>query len=367
MTKPLTVSMTPAFILEGDSLLRAQLNCLSKQTEKDFSVLIVDHHYSKRKGYMNELSEKYGLDIIHVPYSPATHIAKKLDCSVFNAAYCYSESPRIVRFSCWRFVKPDFTSVCLKSNCNVDFRFHSVNPTTKINPTYGHNELVWEVGSDEVNWKNMPSKSKSPGAAWGSDSDHDDGEKLFRRNSYGNYMVFRNQWIAINGADETFTNLTHYEDIDFCLRARNVEMTETQICHKMYRLHHHYGSHSGRANNVPDGQFKSICPSCAAAWEVPEPNRFDISRRVKAGEIEIIYGMAVWVCRTCFLCGPVYSKDSREHCDHVEFSGQTKANVIPKFKIGRNIEIVTSDMDGKTLAEKVEIYNSSFTDERYFK
>ena len=87
--KPLTVAMTPSFWDDAHMLLRAQLRCLAEQRNRDFDVMLVDPHYRKRRTVVPELAEIYGLEIAHIPYEPNVHVAKKLDCAIFNAAYCY--------------------------------------------------------------------------------------------------------------------------------------------------------------------------------------------------------------------------------------------------------------------------------------
>jgi hypothetical protein len=368
--RPLTISMTPSFMYEGDWLLRAQLRCLSEQTVKDFDVLIVDPHFSKRSGYMKELAEHYKLHIVHVPYTPNQHIAKRLDCAVFNAAYCFSESPRIVRYSCWRFVRPDFTKVCLESETNVDFYFHSCDPLNRENrddnSATNHDTKIWNFGSDVVNWGEIPQRAGVPGASWNSDSDKDAFPALFPLNCYGNYMVFRKDWLSLNGCDEVFTNLLHYEDLDFCIRANNAKLTCSRKAHILYRLHHWYGSFSGRANIKPDHEFKRCCAECERVQSVLEPNRFDLWNRIKRGEIEFFEDEKIWVCKKCFLSGPIYHADYGEHTEYIRRMGRTQASIIPEFKIGRNLRILIADMDGKPLAEKVDIYNRSWMDERYY-
>lgn len=363
--RPLTVAMTPSFFYEGDNLLRAQLRCLSEQRAKDFSVLLVDSHYSKRKSYSNELAEHYGLDIIHVPYQPNLRIAKKLDCAVFNAAYCYSESPRIVRLSCWRFVRPDFTEVCLNSATNIDFRYHNCEAASpeSAHAETDHNTLIWDTDSDEVRWGAVPSLSNSPGARWGPDSDTDEPAKLLPLNCYGNVMVFRDQWLSLNGCEETFTNTVHYEDIDFCIRARRAGLQGSRVAHKMYRLHHKYGAHSGRANIPPDHAFREPCGACAYALSVPAPIRFDLQARKDRGELDVREGDGVWVCRECLLCGPYYHSDPSEHLDS---HSRIRSLVLPGYKIGRNLNVLVEDMDGKRIEEKVEIFTRSWEDPRYY-
>jgi len=364
----LTIGMTPAFLYPGDMLLAAQLRCLSEQEARDFNVLLVDAHYQKRKGYIPELAERYKLNITHVPYVPNLHVAKRLDCAVFNAPYCYSESPKIVRYSCWRFARPDFTKVCLESKTNVDFRFHSIEPTSKENthPDTNHNTDIWDMTSDVVKWDKVSRKAGVGGGTWGSDSDKDGDADLFPTNAYGNYMVFRDQWLKLNGCDEAFTNVAHYEDMDFCARARNAGMKCSRRAHRLYRIHHWYGNHSGRANIPTDHAFKQNCPECEAACNVLEPKRFDIKARKDKGEIDVLSDHGVWVCKTCNLCGPVYHTGCHEHTERIGRLKLTRSNVITKYLIGRRLDILTADMDGKSLSEKVELYTASWGNPRYY-
>jgi len=362
--RPLTVAMTPSYFYEGDNLLRAQLKCLSEQKAKDFNVLLVDSHYSKRRLYSNELAEQYGLDIIHVPYQPNLRVAKMMDCAVFNAGYCYSESPRIVRLSCWRFVRPDFTEICLNSDTNIDFRFHNCEARSPefAHPVIDHNTQIWNTDSVEVHWEHVPVSSGSPGALWGPDSDKDESVGLLPLNCYGNIMIFRDQWLSINGCDETFTNVAHYEDIDFCLRARRAGIQGKRVAHKLYRLHHRYGAHSGRATALPDHTFRAPCAACATASSVLEPTRFDLRARKDRGELDVRERDGVWVCLKCLLCGPNYHKELSEHLN----IDRIRSLVLPEYKIGRNLNVLVADMDGKRTEEKVELFTRSWDDPRYY-
>ena len=365
MTYPLTVSMTPAFYSPGDWLLKAQLRCLSEQTNKDFDVYVIDPHYSKRVNLIPELAVHYRLALVHIPYKPNVHIAKRLDCAVFNAAYCYSESPRIVRYSCWRFVRPDFTDICLTESTNVDFYYHDCSPPTRntAHPETNHNTDIWNFGSDEVHW-NMVPESGQPGASWGPDRRQP--AQFMPPNCYGNYMIFRDQWLRINGCNEVFTNNEHYEDVEFCIRARNARMQCSRVPSQMYRLQHRYGSYSGRANAPPDWSFKSPCRECQAAHQVESPNRYDLKNRLAKGQIEILPDQKAWICKTCFLSGSEWYSDPGEHTSFVARSRLIRATILPKYKIGRNLRILTEDMDGKRLVEKIAIFNDSWDDPKYY-
>lgn len=363
--------MTPAFMVgDGDWLLRAQLRCLSEQKFKDFDVVVIDPHYSKRVGYMGELAALYKLNIIHVPYRPNQRVASRLDCAVFNAAYLFSESPRIVRYSCWRFVRPDFTRICVESKTNVDFRFHSIAPPEfagrdDSNDT-NHPQSIWKPGSDAVNWNAIPTKAGIDGATWGADSDIDAPETLMPLNAYGNYCISRKDWFSINGTDEVFTRTAHYEDMDFTQRAHNAGIKCERKAHILYRLSHNYGTHSGRSNQPTDHPLTKNCDECEKACHVLEPKRFDIERRLLKNEIECFPEHKVWVCRKCLLSGPIYHTGCHEHTEWIKGSRRIQATIIKKHLIGRNLRILAQDMDGKSLPEKVEIFDRSYHDERYY-
>lgn len=356
MIYPLTVSMTPAFMFPGDFLLKAQLSCLRAQINNEFDVLLVDPHYQKRKDYISDLASHYNLHLVHVPYRPNQAIAKRLDCAVFNAGYCYSESPRIVRLSCWRFIRPDFTEICQNSPTNMDFYSNNCKPSPEhTHPQTNHDTSIWTMNDDRVHWENVPhfaEVDRPPG--------------LMPANCYGNYMIFREQWLSINGTDEVFTNTEHFEDINFCCRARSAGFQCARTANKLYRLHHWYGSFSGRANIAPDFEFKKPCERCDNANQVQTPNRYDLKGRLARGEIKLFDEERVWVCKTCSLSCSAWSKEVAEYTGYIASSRRTQATIIPEFKIGRNLRILTDDMQGKSLQEKVEIYNRSWYDARYY-
>ncbi len=363
----LTVGMTPSFFFPGDWLLRAQLKCLSQQVFKNFDVYLMDSHYSKRVDLVPRYADEYKLHIVHVPYKPNTRVAKRLDCAIFNAPYLYSESPRIVRLSCWRFVKPDFTEICAECPTNVDFYFHNCEPkcSEDAHPETAHPVSIWNMKSDVVNWDQIP-QCGAAGAAWTLDSEEDAKAELMPLNCYGNYMIFRNTWLQLNGCDEVFTNNEHWEDQDFCSRARNLGVQCARVSHKMYRLHHRYGVHSGRSNVPTDYAFKRPCENCNKAHHVPSPKRYDTKARASRGEVDLIERHKTWVCKTCFLASPDWSVEISEATTNVANKGIIKATILPEYKIGRNLMVLARDMDGKALQEKIEIYNDSWDNEKYY-
>jgi hypothetical protein len=131
----------------------------------------------------------------------------------------------------------------------------------------------------------------------------------------------------------------------------------------MYRLHHRYGAHSGRSNTLPDYSFREPCAACATALYVLEPNRFNLKARKDRGEIDFRESDGVWVCRECLLCGPNYHNDPSEHLHN---HSRTRALVLSEYKIGRNLNTLVADMDGKRTEEKVEIFTRSWEDQRYY-
>jgi len=132
-----------------------------------------------------------------------------------------------------------------------------------------------------------------------------------------------------------------------------------------FRGHHIYGAHAGRSNLVPDyGEFKKICDKCEAVEYIQKPNRRDLDRRLEDGEIEI-FGQ-VWVCKTCSYAGPVFHASEMEYPNYVRRHKKIRANIIKEKLIGRNLNILTASMDGKSLSEKVEIFNDSWTNPKYY-
>lgn len=368
-TYSLTVAMTPAFYFEGDWLLRAQLRCLSEQTFKDFEVMLIDPHFSSRNLHMEGMADHYGLNITHIPYFPNLNAARKLDCSIFNAPYLFSESPNIVRLSCWRFVRPDFTKICAESNISVDFYFHNVEAPTRdsMHIVTNHDARIWDMQSDVVHWDKIPAKAGRPGASWGADSDNDRAPTVFPLNAYGNYMIPRREWLRLNGCDEVIFSSEHWEDQDFCNRAHRAGIPCKRVAHKMYRMHHLYGGHAGRANTIPDfGRFREMCPKCTAVEHDPKPERRDLKRRMANGEL-LVFGFGrAWVCKECLYSGPVFHADEGEYFKHLEQYGVTRSNILPTVKLGRNLQAVADDMDGKSLGAKLEIFRDSWNNPKYY-
>jgi hypothetical protein len=316
---------------------------------------------------MAELAEKYKLSITHIPYTPNLRIAKRLDCSIFNAPYCYSESPRIVRYSCWRFVKPSFTQACIDAKQCVDFFFHNFEPPTRdsMHQVTNHDMRVWDMKSDVVHWDKMPTHSGEPGASWTIHSDRDEPIQRFPANAFGNYCIPRQDWLRINGCDEAIFSSEHWEDQDFCLRANLAGLMCERKALICFRAHHAYGSHSGRSNLLPDwGEFKPLCSKCEAVEYTQKPDRRELKRRIAAGELSV-FGKA-WVCNECSYCGPVFHADEGEYPAYIRKNKITRSNIIPEKLIGRNLAALTRNMDGKSLAEKVETFNDSWQNPRYY-
>jgi GT2 family glycosyltransferase len=211
------------------------------------------------------------------------------------------------------------------------------------------------MDSDNVNWSAIP-KINEPGCSWTEHSEKDEPRQIMPLNCYGNYMISRNEWIELNGCDEVFTNNEHWEDQDFCIRAKKFGSHCSRFSKKMFRLHHYYGSHSGRSNIKPDYQFKSPCDSCNKAQYTYAPNRFDIKNRIDKGEIEIFEEDQIWVCKNCHLSCTIWHNDVSESYRFIENKKSYKSTIIPKYKIGRNLAILVEDMRGKSLQEKIEIY-----------
>jgi hypothetical protein len=62
----------------------------------------------------------------------------------------------------------------------------------------------------------------------------------------------------------------------------------------------------------------------------------------------------------------IWHNDFSEAYEFIRNKSSYKSTIIPKYKIGRNLQILTEDMKGKTIQEKVDIYNDSWTNGRYY-
>jgi len=342
MTLPLSIGMTPSFYDADHRLLRLQLKCLSRQTCSDFDVWLMDPHYQKRREVIPELAGDYGLRLIHVPYVPNTRIAKVLDCSIFNAVFCYSESPRIARYSCYRIARESWVETILSApdDVNVDFYYHNLSPAVSAQ--------VWDQRSDAPDWQAVPMFTEP-----------DTGPVPVPANCYGNICWRRDQWLALNGTDEVFTNVAHYEDMQFDIRARAAGQRVVRRVNRLYRLPHPYGRFSQRANFPPDISFREPCARChsllqAQRWVEDQQEGYTrlLDRQIK-------------VCNDCFLSGPF--SPPHEYCAFIRDSGITQATVLPDFRIGRNLRLLAEDMAGHPLEEKIEIFHRSWHDERYYR
>ncbi len=135
----------------------------------------------------------------------------------------------------------------------------------------------------------------------------------------------------------------------------------------MYRMHHLYGSHSGRSNILPDwGKFMDPCEECQKVEHNPKPDRRDLKRRIAKGDLLTFGYNRTWVCKTCYYCGPIFHADEAEYWKTLDTYHYTRSNILPMVKLGRNLEVLAHDMDGKSLGQKVEVFNDSWTNAKYF-
>ena len=363
MAYPLSIGMHPSYYDDQHMLLRMQLDCLAKQECKDFDVWMIDVHYHKRKHVIPELAKHYGLDIKHVPYTPNTRIAKRLDCSIFNAVYCYSVSPRIVRYSCYRFVRPQFTKLILEApqDVNLDFYFNNIwARTPEGEPRF---KKIWNFEMNEVNWDEVPQSHTDPLAAWTFHSEIDTEIDLMPPNCWGNVMVWRRNWLMLNGTDEVFSNTDHYEDIVFNQRARNAGQLARRHKFVLYRLHHQYGGFSHRSNVEVDVPLKPHCQGCCSILHNPERNE-NVQKRIANQEVLAWPDDKIVVCKECGLSSPMVNST-----DYVAFikAGRIHATILPEVRIGRNLPILCDDMDQTNdLQNKYEIFTRSWDSPRYY-
>lgn len=389
MPYPVSVSMTPAFYDAENILLRTQLKCLSLQTCKDFDVWLIDPHYQKRKDIIGELASRFGLDIKHVPYTPNTRIAKNVDCAIFNAAYCYSQSPVNVRYSCYRFVRPTFIERILGApkGVNVDFYFHAIGPSLDEQDIpcgfRVRHKAVWDFNGEDVDWSQVPTRSGcdhrhnyngKPETAlgnWPMFMDHDSAVQSVPLNIYGNIAWNRDQWLALNGTNEVITNASHWEDLDFDCRAAIAGQCVVRYSHLLYRLYHIYGNYSQRSNTEVDTPFKPPCTPCHV---MTLRNNGDadygkiLQKRIAAGEVYSYPEYQAWVCKTCQLSGPIYDASGlNDYMARLRAARMSRSPILKAERIGRNLNALVDQMDKcADLSSKVEVYNDSWSNPAYY-
>ena len=380
--------MTPAFWDKDQLLIRAQLRCLAEQTFKDFDVWLIDPHYQKRKGIVPELAEIYGLSLIHVPWVPNTAVAKWLDYSIVNAVYCYSESPLVARYFCYRFVRPGFAESIMAVPSGVNVDFYSLNIGPDLRETYDgaahvRHKKVWDFDGDRVHWDEVPPESgmRAVGfaperslACWPPQYDMDAGVGPFPLDASGNIMVWRENWLDLNGTNEVFTNREHWEDMDWDVRANRAGQTAVRRTHLMYRLHHEYGRYSGRSTIEFDVPLRRPCGRCLErddAWLARMRESGTLleayRERARLGEIALHEEEMVWSCTSCGLTGPLYNASANEYLTKGYESGRVRAPVMRELMLGRNLRILSEDMDRcASLSGKIGIFNDSWTNPRYY-
>jgi len=135
----------------------------------------------------------------------------------------------------------------------------------------------------------------------------------------------------------------------------------------MYRMHHLYGSHSGRSNILPDwDKFMDPCEECQKVEHNPKPERRDLKRRISNGELLVFGHGRTWVCKKCHYCGPIFHADEGEYFKHLADFHVTRSNILPAVNLGRNLRTLAADMDGKNLSTKVEIFHESWNNPKYY-
>lgn len=351
---PLTYAVTLADWTPKQDMLRMMLKSLEDQTCKDFDVVLADHHYNARKDTVKELEAKCSFKIHHVPIIPAPHVAKHyIDCSVFNVGWLLSEAERCVRYSEWRFLNPKLTETILgePKDSFLDFYFHNIPETPKL----------WDRDTGLISWDEVPEFN-----------DKVEEMEQIPLNCYANNTISREQWTKVNGFNEVDFNFFHWEDIDYNARCRNAGFVGKRIPNMVVRIDHPYGHEKNRANRPCEKPFKQPCESCEAMityvryhigtpthleWGHLFKSRYSQVRSIKRNQRE-------WVaCNKCnFIIPIVNTEDLSEYILKDPNYTKSPANISGS---GRNLEPLVQDLKGKNLQQKLEIYEDSWTNERY--
>lgn len=354
--KPLTIGITLATWQDSHILLRMMLNSLSQQTVKDFDIIIVDHFYENRIEAVKELAEHYKLDILHMPFIPATHYAKRyMDMSVFQTAFVMSESERVCRLSEYRFVSPEFVERILATPGNLDFFYHDLA---------GASFDVWDEESDFINWRKVPFFPQTQVI-----------DEPYPLNAYGNYCHVREQWLAINGFQDNLGPF-HWEDQDFNARASKVGQRSSRLPNLMFRIYHTYPSNQQRATRPLLHPFKDVCGKCQqtvdrfyAEWK-PGYNDSHWSKYfMYRDRSEISYeeqqGFLWLQCNECKFTLPILENGDVQGI--LLGMPDYKQSPIGLFgNVGRNMRTLSEDLRGKSWSDKIVIHEDSWTNPKYY-
>lgn len=339
------VAMTPAYILPYDSLLVAQLKALARQTYQDFEVLLVDPHYQKRKSFIPQVAQNLKLNLIHFPYIPATHVAKNFDCAIFNTPFVLTTRPKVARLSDYRYVRPTWIETMMQYPVAqpLDFYYNNLNIDSYLD---------YDL-RDFVNLHQIPPTD---------DNLYQTTDPL---DCKGNICYPVDKWLELNGADETISNVYHWEDYEFNLRANNAGYQVARIPNQLFRFHHLYGGEVGYANAAPDVPQTRRCPVCDIATHT-----YNVTENMRVANITGMYeiyteeGHRFFRCPRCLLCSIL---NSEEYVNEVRASRRIRSGIgWNRGLTGRNLRILREDIQkAKSLGEKAAIFANSWTNARY--
>lgn len=349
---PLTYAVTLADWTDTQDMLRMMLQSLEHQTCKEFDVILADHHFNARKDVVKELSDRHSFSIKHTPIYPAPHVAKHIDCSVFNVGWVMSEAERCIRYSEWRFLHPTLTETILNEPTDsfLDFDFHSED-----------DELgFWDRESGEIDWEKVPVSTNSV-------IEFDE----VPLNCFGNNSISRDQYVKVNGFNEVSYNFFHWEDIDYSARCRHAGYKGKRIPNLMYRIDHPYGQFENRANRPCEHPFKPVCLSCKQLKEyvsfhlIPTHKQWGDFWKAKGAKVVTKKGTRKkWiVCPECNFVFPyIGTEDIEKYVTQEPDYVKAPINVSGA---GRNLEPLVQDMRGLSWDSKIDLYKQSYTDKRY--
>ena len=351
---PLTYAVTLADWTPQQDMLRMMLRCLGDQTCQDFDVILADHHYDARKSSVDELSKNYKFKIHHIPIIPAPHVAKHyIDCSVFNVGWILSDAERCIRYSEWRFLDPKLTETILDEpkELFLDFYFHNIQETPKL----------WNRETGLIKWEEVPLFN-----------DPDTDIEQIPLNCYANNTTSREQWAKVNGFNEVDFNFFHWEDIDYNARCRNSGFRGKRLSNMMFRIDHPYGLEPNRANRPCEKPFKQPCDSCEdlihyVRYHIGTPTHKEWGSIFAArhSQVSIVErGFKKWaICNKCNFIIPIL--DTEDLAEYILRDGNYTKSPINVNGSGRNLQTLIDDLKGKSMATKLQIYEDSWTNERY--
>ncbi len=376
--------MAPFYLINNDELLRSQLKNLSRQTERNFEVIMPDPHYSKRE-WLVDFVKNLKYNVIHFPYFSNIKTPKSFDYGIFNNAVLMSSTNKIVTFQDWRFCHPKLIKILkqVKEFAYEGFEWQVLYKDDHSGKSIHHKQSTIPISINEAN--TMYKDGIFPDIGWQGFRTH-----TFHNSCWGHYCINKNLWIEVNGIDEVATNTRHYADLDLNTRLQeyyfrnNKKIEIPMLKNVMTRMMHNRGEHFGGSNVPLDFQINTNHKNCcfintgsmndkqfveytvenihSGKYKKLYQTDYDVDY-VKNNNNNVMDKNHSTIGFQCTQCGVIgetpHWYEKSPHARVKSFIGIGDGDI----KLGRNLKKLLQKIQNCSFDNKVEILNNSWYDE----